>query len=411
MKDKSNQRFDPEQLANINYSDLDPSLSREEILKAHHENVKKLNLQDALDYDRIMFEKTITVPDDAPQPAKDSAETIKRITKLVGHSEMELSNYSAPEGIDVESTRTLPIASLLAHGGRIIVAVPKGKGEELVQAIAGDAELTTRLTSTHDISINDKGEFKEKNGQFVGLKNSFSKNNKNRGLNINIGGYGERDIHGNNIGNESGATGENGHVLFYTTSRNNKDFVLIGIEGSAPGKNGSFGFHGLGKKNELSAFGTVKMDKIEKDFENKNYIIPGKESMRIQLDQQQYDEIIPIIKSHQTEVPYDKPVKLKGGVESYIGNNSNESNEIISPKEKLEKVEIANIKKPRSKTIFNKQLRDSFQDKLKDSLIKIDSNADETKLKTNRKRFNTISSLKSKKGLLSNQKCTGLSGV
>jgi hypothetical protein len=315
----SNHKLSPSELTDINYKQQAPSLDRKKILDLHHENLKKLSLDEALEYDIKMFEKTITCPDNAPREAIESAEILKRLAKFLGNTEFELTNFSTPQNINsLQNMQTLPVASLLTHGGRIIIAVPRGKGEQLVNAIKGDAKLESRLTSTHDISLDSKGNFKEENGKFIGLKNSFSSKGQNRGLDINIGGYNTKDIHGEIIGNGQGATGANGHILFFTTSKDDKDFILVGIEGSAPQKHGTYGFHGLGKKNKLSAFGTVKMDKIETIFDNDKYIIPGKESMRIKLNENQVDEIIPKITSSITPVPYDQPSKLKGGVESYI---------------------------------------------------------------------------------------------
>jgi hypothetical protein len=324
-KNSPNQQFSPEDLVNINYRDIDPSLKREEILTQHSNNVIELKTIDqAIEYDVKMFEKTIIVPEDAPESVKHSAEALKNIAKLVGNSEVRLSSYTAPEQAKAKDLEALPVASMLSHGGRIIIAVPKGKGEELVNALAGEAKLNKRLTSTHDIKVNSQGNFKEVNGQLVGLKNIISKGNKNRGMDINVGGYGQKDIHGQTIGDEKGATGANGHILFFTKSKDNLDFVQLGIEGSAPGKNGAYGFHGLGQKNDLSAFGTVKMHELDKKFDNEKYIIPEEKSMSIKLDEKECNKIIALIKSPNTPVPYDQPVKLKGGVESYAIKNGND---------------------------------------------------------------------------------------
>ncbi len=330
----------PEELVNIDYSVLRPALSRTKILKMHEGYLKKLTLEEAFVYDKLMLEKTFDIPNNAPVSVQQSNKVLERLATILKNVEIELSSYQLPKDNIAEDLKTPPVDSLLTHGDRFIIAAPKGTGDQLYQAIIGEAEVEDR-TSTHDIKYNPTTkEIKEINGKTIGLIHSLpGATGKNVGLNINVGGYGKKDIHGNQIGNELGATGANGHILFFLTSKGDKDFIMIGIEGSAPGKTGTFGFHGLGASNTLSAFGTIKMNKLGEVYDNENHILPGKNSIRVVLTPQKLGELLELFDPDTKQLKPDihLPVALKGGVEHYIDKQQGLANEALEHGKSLEK--------------------------------------------------------------------------
>ena len=183
-----------------------------------------------------------------------------------------------------------PLATALAHGGRVLFDVSGCSGEHVFNLLlTGDkskkyAREGNRLMATHKLSYTyDSDKYKE-------VKPNIAENLKmgcegvHTGLNVSFGGVGSRDFSGDMIG-PAGSTIRNNKILplrqhghFYLQHRSDKNSagtqrgaLLIGLEGVEPQtftKKMSFGVesknmfgsgHGLGASSKVSVTGGDKL--------------------------------------------------------------------------------------------------------------------------------------------------------
>lgn len=136
----------------------------------------------------------------------------------------------------------LPLAGVLARGGRFTIQIPAGTGDTFFNWLQGSdkiIEKNTRSNATHNIKPIEEVEkhkhighnrflrINEGHGTFAGAGKTHY------GVNVGMGGVGNfNPISGNKIA----ADGEHGHIyIFYKApSAELHGGLLIGIEGSAP---------------------------------------------------------------------------------------------------------------------------------------------------------------------------------
>lgn len=220
---------------------------------------------------------------------QERAGVLKRLALVIGSGDMQINsgghNLSA-------SDNTLPIASYMAgHAGRVMIEIPPaGKGSEhqfFNWLTSGDSKTNPNDHHNPNVSTNFSGAEAETDGKiifnrraathaavvkdgkmvekktnaayefFADVIPSFVSERKHWGMNIAAGGYGEKDVHGNEIK----ADGAHGHLYMYyqPPTKDKPGAILVGLEGTEPHVKGELGEHSLvGAADKLTAFGGKK---------------------------------------------------------------------------------------------------------------------------------------------------------
>lgn len=149
---------------------------------------------------------------------------------------------------------TIPIASALGHGGRIIIQLPvrtearnsaRAFFDWLVGDVRASGELITRSAATHALAHREKSlplhgqrrmRLAEMRGKMTGLRGAFKGiyENNHYGVNVPLGGAGNTNPFS---GNRIAADGAHGHVYIYYNPKEPGQCggMMIGCENSAPG--------------------------------------------------------------------------------------------------------------------------------------------------------------------------------
>ncbi|BBD52858.1 hypothetical protein NIES204_01150 [Planktothrix agardhii NIES-204] len=247
--------------------------------------------------DTEMWEKTLEgKPDNAKpefqeqaQKYSEQTESAKNILQRIFIILHDGLKYRKDEKEPFEKDWPAQTAVALSHGGRVMVKLPpladntKDRNEFINWLLGNDsqekdkrgstlkpnqakkenteyhkAKVDTRIASTHDINIDNKGTFKELKG------NNFSKgqSEEHYGMDIPLGGLGQEDIAGGVILPD----GSHGHMyIFYEPPTLDKPGgLLIGAETSRMAHADIYGqYHdATGTSSEFSSTGTSKEGRI-----------------------------------------------------------------------------------------------------------------------------------------------------
>lgn len=185
------------------------------------------------------------------------ADILKRTLLLMGSSNLQLKSDDDVQ--KAASENELPVSTYLAHGARVLITIPAGSDNQLMnwlatgnpatsglsnfqtqeEAIQVDKFIYNRSAATHDTSIDENGTVKELKGAMIGardfLKNKLlGKKTKHYGIDLALDAeWGGKDSQGNPV---TRPDGDHGHLYFhYTPPKKDKPgALLIGLEGSAP---------------------------------------------------------------------------------------------------------------------------------------------------------------------------------
>ncbi len=250
------------------------------------------------------------------------ADVLKRLFLTVGASNLIVKGNRAWR---FATENGLPIAMEIGIGPRVLIEIPKiedpAKANEFFNWLTSGSPSSgthlnpnvtdsgtgkkaldegkivfTRLAATHDVTVDEHGEIKEKKlnplkeatNAATKLSTYYTSSSSSEfftghfGMNVPVGRYGEVDAKGNVIG----ADGATGHLyMFY--KKPTKDSVgglLIGMEGSEPLVSGQYGEHSLlGASDEFTVSGgrpSKELEVMPKDGDYANSIIADRYDAR-----------------------------------------------------------------------------------------------------------------------------------
>ncbi len=244
----------------------------------------------------------------------------KRALYLTGSSNLEITNDTGQKAHAKDNK--LPTATYLSHGSRVVVEIPPGSGDQLINwftsgdknksglskkqtkeaAIQTDKTyIYNRSAATHDINIhkNKAGDYEltEKKGFFIGagdyVKDKlFRQKGKHYGIDLGLKKPSENIEPGQNLHD-----GEHGHLYMHYTppTQDKPGSLMYGIENASPQ---SSKHSKVGKAAAASASGGEKFPKLQKLIQkneaanDKNPIIPKKyNGMYAKLDTSNLEKI------------------------------------------------------------------------------------------------------------------------
>lgn len=250
-----------------------------------------------------------------------SANVFKRALLLVSCGDLTLHNNGVSKNA-IENG--LPSSAYLSHGARVMVQIPPGSGNSLInwltsghedkdgksmkqsqqEAIKENKVVYNRSAATHDVAIKKNAqtgeyELKEKKGFFIGaadfIGDKFGKETKHFGVDLAMNAsFGGKDPDGKIIDRPDG---DHGHLyIHYTAPEEGKPgALLIGMEGAAPS---SKKHSKTGASDPLSAVNTSMWQDLEKKTRDSSYqktLIPQKyNGMFIELNTTQLKDIVQI---------------------------------------------------------------------------------------------------------------------
>lgn len=142
-----------------------------------------------------------------------------------------------------------PVASVLSHGGRVMIQLPAGEAGKTAFKWLVPAKFRnlTRPFASHGLSSLDEPVtvlrrtkyFVEKKGLST-ARHELLKNSKHLGINVPLFGHGKINPHSRRL---ISANGEHGHLyIYYRPSGDDKPGgLLVGCEGSEAGKSDQYG--------------------------------------------------------------------------------------------------------------------------------------------------------------------------
>lgn len=226
------------------------------------------------------------IPNDPEgKQAMYNAEVIGRLVNVIKDQGI-LVNGQQPDA-------TYDIADYLIHGGRINFTfenddISQQDKNQFWRRLIGDADIFTRMTSSHGESVNKSGKPVERKFGNIGVVGNFVTNffkwlgdslipgrtpksdktlSNNFGINLALGGYGETISKKSNDGSvqkeTSKADGRFGHLFIYRGD----NMIQLGCEGSQPGKRSYITdqLHLTAEPGDKSAFGVKKYHKFQKE--------------------------------------------------------------------------------------------------------------------------------------------------
>lgn len=296
------------------------------IQQSHWGTVKEpKSEEDQFKDDVKMWTNVVHPPDEKfDRRARDMREIVARIALLYRYGGFM---YRKEAG-DKWKPFPYPVASLLSHGGRVLIGVrdeaETGSREAFVnwlwtgKAVGKSFDppkcVAGRTASTHGVNF-DGDAIAETKGKVSGLKGMLSSDRDNFGMNVPVGGFGSIDSNGKAVDDK----GQHGHILFFVRRAGEKDkkwdcAVLIGCEGSEPGMTDQFGHKHdwRGKSSAISPTGGQKWKKMKAK-------IDSCDTMRIIIyDKKQLAEVESLVKRamsdrewFEKEVLAEKPEKGK----------------------------------------------------------------------------------------------------
>ena len=207
-----------------------------------------------------------------------------------------------------------PPCAALSHGGRVLINFPRRAGIEKVDKhwfwswlLCGNEKLIdhgkwassrnklekllglkSRSFSTHGTGVDREGLLFEKKGGGQNISRAFNPHTHQYGMNIALGGYGNKDAKGKPIWND----GLHGHLLIIYRTSERYNGILIGCENKEHGKKGKTHLgadhSGRGRPQSISATGGLKWE----DYQVQGLKFPGKsDCMRVVLDQFKFGEL------------------------------------------------------------------------------------------------------------------------
>lgn len=272
-----------------------------------------------------------------------SGDVYKRALLLVGAGDLQIDSSSGETKNAAENN--LPVSSYLSHGARVLIEVPAGSGNSLINWLSTGDKLKdglsytqsqqgaieegkivyNRSAATHDVSIksiSDSGlpaVLREQQGFALGLRSFinnklFGKNTKHFGVDLAMNAeFGGKDPAGKVIDRPDG---DHGHLyIHYNPPQGDKPgSILIGIEGAAPS---SSKHSKIGTSDSVSAIGSSKFAVLDKKkrcaYENEysNTIIPKTiGGMVVKLDAGALKQIVEMdAQRYGPELAYAKPAR------------------------------------------------------------------------------------------------------
>ncbi|RMF35868.1 MAG: hypothetical protein D6747_01630, partial [Chlorobiota bacterium] len=167
---------------------------------------------------------------------RDEREFIRRVFVVLYYGGLM---YRSEQGWLPWSSSGIPIASVLSHGGRVLIQLPKASGAaadaffDWLQGPSKIIERNRRLAATHGIEYLP---YSERESLGMGRRHRIKETKhgqRHYGVNISLGGTGNiNPISGNKID----SNGEHGHLYVFYLPPTADDYggLLIGCEGSAP---------------------------------------------------------------------------------------------------------------------------------------------------------------------------------
>jgi len=301
--------------------------------------------------DARSFETYLGRSDKARESGADSAiikqeqlsvDLVKRAMLLIGCGDMQITNSLGEKKAAMDNN--LPVSSYLSHGSRVLIEVPAGTDDTLInwltsgdsekngmskkqtqqQAIAENKIVYNRVAATHDVSIqgmNQKGGLavRERKGFWIGARDAIGNTllgikTKHYGVDLAIGAeFNGKDSRGNVV---SKPDGEHGHLyIHYTKPVNGKPgAIMIGIEGASPA---SSNHSKTGGSSPISPVDGSKLpilevkQKIAAEAEYQNTILPRKyQGMEIKIDKAKLTEIVEMkAEDYGTNLAYSRPAQ------------------------------------------------------------------------------------------------------
>jgi hypothetical protein len=226
-------------------------------------------------------EEKLGVDHEVTKQEKAASGVYKRALMLIGSSDLNLN--LADGSVKKASENNLPVATMLSHGGRILVEIPNGSDDSLMnwltsgdKSIDGKSQNQTqkgainegkivynRPAATHAVAY-ENGKMVEKKGFLIGANDYvqnkvFGKKTQHYGVDLAMNAeFGGKDSEGNIVNKPDG---HHGHLYIYyePATKDKPGALLIGNEGAAPN---SPKHSKVGASDPVSAIDGSKMDDL-----------------------------------------------------------------------------------------------------------------------------------------------------
>lgn len=298
-------------------------------------------------------DKTYTAIADQEIKAVD---VYKRALILVGSGSLQL-HHDDSKVANSRAGNGLPVSSYLSHGARVMIEIPSGSGDQLVNWLtSGDANTSgmsrkqtqqgaiqdgkivyNRPAATHDVSIEklegtNEYALKEKKGFGIGLKDFLSNKilgKKTNHFSVDLAlnaALGEKDSRGKDVKKPDG---DHGHLYIHyiAPTKDKPGSMLIGIEGGSPT---SAKHSKTGAADPLSAIDGSKWEDlaVKKEIAGESKytktIVPKKyQGMTIKLGAEQLGKITKLdAKTFGAELAYAEPSTSVENFQQGIGSSN-----------------------------------------------------------------------------------------
>lgn len=279
-------------------TDVKPPLivSQEDQKKLRAATLEQQMHNDVEQWGSFIYDKEMTSTDSS---YKDRQEVMKRIFMLVQSSVLTRTKDVITKTIDSENENLPPmnIASLLSHGGRLLIQVPplseeNSNPDALIEALfpGGSRELfRNRPFASHALeNVNNtvvEIELKKEGKTDYAKVLSNKMNKRNFGMDIGISYKGA-----------AAANGQNGHVYLYwmPPALNVPGGLMIGVETCAPGEKNVYGIShdSDAVKGEFSPTGGTKFTSDQfRPYQKEGLILSPHDGLRIDLSCEQMQTI------------------------------------------------------------------------------------------------------------------------
>lgn len=297
----------------------------------------------------------------------------KRALMLLGAGNLEITNAN---GITQNASRNgLPISSYLTHGSRVLVEIPAGSEDKMINwltsgypnvdgrstkysqqgALSQNRAVYSRLAATHDISITTQatGEFtlqEQKTGLGGFIKDVWNRLTGRRahyGADLALGAeFNKTDSKGQIV---SRPDGEHGHMYIHyiPPTPTKPGGILIGVEGFAPS---SSSHSKLGKSDSISATKGSKFEdldtkkEIADESEYSQTIVPRKyNGMHVKLDTESLESITAL-----SDQNYGKDLASRipsSAVKDFVAHNIQHQKPEFKASKSLQQIQKPNITK------------------------------------------------------------------
>ena len=250
------------------------------------DRVKMSKATKQFQHDVSAWQKTLETNSQASTEAQESAAVCKRLFLTLREGAIDIQeNKTGGASKRDDTKKDMPTASPLSHGARVDLKfenkadkkkfmnwlVSEQEGGSLTEKVKDSSVVEERPMSTHTIG-KDGVEIKGQKAAALNTAAKFTgKSDKQFGMSVAFGGEGNKDNNGKVIEQKDG---EHGYLFVNMSTTNN--YVMIGIENSAYGKQGEHATeaHGLkGFTNKTSFTGGNKFSGFSKK-DREDYNLP-----------------------------------------------------------------------------------------------------------------------------------------